>query len=106
MKRTMVFAAGAAVGYVLGARAGRSAYDRMVVGWRRTSQSIGLPDLGRTVSRSAVDLGAAAKDRANGQVRDLIERTADAVARDTQPDADRPSRDRDHGTIIAPTPTT
>lgn len=108
MRKILLVAAGGAVGYVLGARAGRPAYDRIVGFWRSTSESTGLRDLGRTVGESAVDVREAAKERATRQVHDVMERTADAVS----PDGGNGSRsvsgsaDDGHQTIVAPTPDT
>ena len=108
MRKMMLFTTGAAVGYVLGAKAGRPAYDRIVAGWRRTSESVGLPDLSRTVGQSAVDLREAAKDRATTQAHDLVERAADAMSPSTNGNAndraDGASANSEHGAIVAPTP--
>jgi hypothetical protein len=101
MKKLMLIAAGGAAGYVLGARAGRPAYDRMVSGWSRVSRSLGLTDVGRSVSRSAVDLRDAATERATTQVGDLMDRATDSVSVNAPQ-----GHAADHGTIVAPTPGT
>jgi hypothetical protein len=80
MKKLVLLATGGAIGYVLGAKAGRPAYDQIVRGWTRMSRSVGLSDVGHSVGRSAVDLRDAAKDRAASQVEDLMDRATDAVA--------------------------
>ena len=80
MKKFVLLATGGAIGYVLGAKAGRPAYDQIVRGWNRLSRSVGLSEVGRSVGKSAGDLRDAAKDRAASQVEDLMYRATDAVA--------------------------
>lgn len=80
MRKTLLVGAAAAVGYVLGARAGRPAYDRMVAGWHRTRRAWGLDELSSRVTRSAVDLRDAAKDRAATQAEDLMDRATEVVS--------------------------
>jgi hypothetical protein len=80
MKKFVLLATGGAIGYVLGAKAGRPAYDRIVRGWNGMAHSLGLSDVGRSVGRSAVDLRDAAKNRAASQVEDLMDRATDAVS--------------------------
>jgi hypothetical protein len=111
MKKFVLLATGGAIGYVLGAKAGRPAYDQIMSGWTRVSHALGLNDVTRSVGRSAVDLRNAAKDRASSQVEDLMDRATDAVAPTTRPDAAtqngaEPHDDAWHQTIVAPTPST
>ena len=110
MKKFMLLATGGAIGYVLGARAGRPAYDRIVRGWTRASRAMGLREVGRSVGQSAVDLRDAAKQRAASQVEDLMDRATDAVAPGSSTgDAPKngnethPTTEVRHQTVVAPT---
>ena len=73
MRRLMLMAAGGAVGYVLGARAGRPAYDRMAAGVRRFAESTGLAQTAETMSSAAQDLGDAGLQRAQHAARETVE---------------------------------
>lgn len=64
MRRLILIAAGAAVGYVLGARAGRPAYDRIVASWNRVATRTGLTQTAETMSSAAENLRDAGLDRA------------------------------------------
>lgn len=76
MKRLMLIGLGGAVGYVLGARAGRPAYDRMRDGWEGLTRRTGLDSLATTAKEAAVDVRDAAADR----VSDTVSRKADDAA--------------------------
>ena len=96
MKKFMLLATGGAIGYVLGAKAGRPAYDEIVRRWTQASQSAGFSDIGRSIGRSVVDLRDAAKERAASQVEDLMDRATDAVAPTTPPVDDTQGRQWTH----------
>lgn len=82
MKRLMWVAAGGAVGYVLGAKAGRPAYDRLVQRWDRMSSSMRSTDMVEEVGRSASDLTQAATRRATREATDAMDRATEAIATD------------------------
>lgn len=76
MRRLLLMAAGGAVGYVLGARAGRPAYDRIMGAWHRIAETTGLTQTAETMSSAAQDLGAAGQQA----VRDGVGTTAEQAA--------------------------
>ena len=96
MRRLMLMAVGGAVGYVLGARAGRPAYDRMTAGWHKVMESTGLAQTAETMTSAAQDLGDAglqrAQQAAQGTVGPMGRQAADAMDRTDdrlrQPDVD------------------
>ena len=73
MKKMLLLGIGGAVGYVLGARAGRPAYDRMRDGWDGLTRRTGLDALATTAKEAAVDVRDAAADK----VTDVVARGAD-----------------------------
>lgn len=78
MKKMLLLGLGGAVGYVLGTRAGRPAYERMRDGWDGLTRRTGLDTLATTAREAAVDVRDAAADR----VSDAVSRGADeATAR-------------------------
>jgi hypothetical protein len=90
MKKLMLIGLGGAVGYVLGARAGRPAYDRMRDGWEGLTRRTGLGSLATTAKEAAVDVRDAAADR----VSDTVSRKADdAAAKIENMAPDRAGRD-------------
>ena len=76
MKKMLLLGLGGAIGYVLGARAGRPAYDRMRDGWDGVARRTGLDTLATTAKEAAVDVRDAAADR----VSDTVARGADEAA--------------------------
>ena len=69
----MLFGAGMAVRYVLGARAGRPAYDRIVARYRDTLSATGLDSATDTVRSAGSDLRDAVADRTTDIVQDATE---------------------------------
>ena len=93
MRKLLLLTAGGAVGYVLGARAGRPAYDRIVASYGRLTSALGLDKAGTTVRTATVDLKDAVADRATANVRDAgegaaagIHDVADSVRKDAPHD--------------------
>jgi len=76
MKKMLLLGLGGAVGYVLGARAGRPAYERMRDTWNGVAGRTGLDTLATTAKEAAVDVRDAATDR----VSDAVARGADEAA--------------------------
>ena len=73
IQRTMYFIAGAAIGYLAGAAAGRERYDAIVSQLGNIAAQAGVPEFGsRLVDRSA-DVARAATDTAG----DLVDAAAD-----------------------------
>ncbi|MBC2874094.1 MULTISPECIES: YtxH domain-containing protein [Streptomyces] len=68
MRYRLTFIAGAAVGYVLGARAGRERYEELRKGVRRIAQN---PAVRNTAETAAVN-GKALAGRALGKVGDRV----------------------------------
>ena len=79
MRKLLLFTAGGAVGYVLGARAGRPAYDRIVASYSHLTSAVGLDRAGTTVRTATVDLKDAVADRASTTVRDAAEGAAAGI---------------------------
>lgn len=76
MKKLILMAVGGAVGYVLGARAGRPAYDRIHDGWDGLTRSAGLDNLASTAKEAAIDVRDVATERAS----DAMARGADDLS--------------------------
>ncbi len=90
MRKLLLLTAGGAAGYVLGARAGRPAYDRIVASYSRLTSAVGLDQAGHTVRTATVDLKDAVTERASTTVRDAgagaaagLHDVADSVRKDT-----------------------
>jgi hypothetical protein len=81
MKKLILLGVGGAVGYVLGARAGRPAYDRLRDAWQALTRRSGLDDLAATAKEAAVDVRDVATERATDAVAkgadDLRQRIGD-----------------------------
>jgi hypothetical protein len=79
MRKLLLMTTGGAVGYVLGARAGRPAYDRIVASYGRLTSAIGLDQAGSTVRTATVDLKDAVAERASSTLRDAGEGAASGL---------------------------
>lgn len=79
MRRLMLMAVGGAVGYVLGARAGRPAYDRIMNGWRRVAESTGLAQTAETMTSAAREMGDAGQQAARDTMTSSAEQAASAM---------------------------
>jgi hypothetical protein len=79
MRRLLLMAAGGAVGYVLGARAGRPAYDRIMDGWRSIADSTGLTQTAETMRGAAQDLGDAGTQAARDRMGSTAQQAAGAM---------------------------
>lgn len=104
--RILTFLAGAAAGYILGARAGRESYDKLMdqAGrlWRDPRTQEKLNDLGETIKEKAPDVGAAVGSAASS-VAGKVRETASHVAHKDNDDAatagsrkDAPAHAADH----------
>lgn len=101
MKKMLLLGLGGAVGYVLGARAGRPAYDRLQDGWDGLTRRTGLDTLATTAKEAAVDVRDAAADR----VSDTVSRKADEATtriENLAPDRRDLSTPAEHHTATAP----
>ena len=79
MRKLLLLTTGGAVGYVLGARAGRPAYDRIVASYSRLTSAVGLDQAGTTVRTATVDLKDAVAERASTTVREAGEGAASGL---------------------------
>lgn len=74
MKGKLMLAAGLAVGYVLGTRAGRQEYDRMVAGakklWRRPETQQAVSEVGDAVAGAADRVTDRIAERVTGRTGD------------------------------------
>ena len=81
MRRMLLFGSGLAVGYVLGAKAGRERYDEILAfaGSVTDRAPRSITDAATTASRRAEDLTETARDKAH-EVVDLADRKVDEAA--------------------------
>lgn len=80
MKKLLLVAVAGGTGYLLGARAGRPAYDRVATAVDRLSRSTGLDTAAGTVLTAGADLRDAATHRAADKVKDLSGSAATQLA--------------------------
>ncbi|MDA8435932.1 MAG: hypothetical protein M0Z98_08110 [Actinomycetales bacterium] len=80
MKKLMLIAGAGGVGYVLGARAGRPTYDKLVDLYGRITRSGGLDEAAGKVAAASADLRDAATQRAADKVKDLSSTAADRLS--------------------------
>lgn len=80
MKKLMLIAGAGAVGYVLGARAGRPTYDKLADTVGRITRSGGLDEAADKVVTAGMDLRDAATQRAADKVKDLSSSAATQLA--------------------------
>ena len=96
MRKLLLFTAGGAVGFVLGARAGRPAYDRIVESWNQFAESSGISRSAGTMSGAVDDLRDAGMQRASDGLGSLADDASDAIKstadrlRDTSIDVSEP----------------
>ncbi|HEY3685713.1 MAG TPA: hypothetical protein VGL93_21960 [Streptosporangiaceae bacterium] len=69
MRYRVTFAAGLAVGYVLGARAGRERYEQIKRAARRAADSPAVQAAAGVVQQQAAGLAGAARDKAAEKLR-------------------------------------
>ena len=67
------------MGFVLGARAGRPAYDRLVETYSGLISKRGLDTAGRDVRDAGADLRDAVSERASGAVKDVVNTAASGM---------------------------
>ena len=80
MKKLMLIAGAGGVGYLLGARAGRPTYEKIVDAYGRITRSSGLDDAAGKVVAAGADLRDAAAQRAADTVKDLSSNAAERLA--------------------------
>lgn len=100
--RIFTFLAGAAVGYLVGARAGREKYDQIRDKaqdlWNDPRTQEKLNDVGSTIKDKAPDVGSAAASAA-GNVAGKVKETATNAshrAKSSESDSGTPPHARDH----------
>jgi hypothetical protein len=93
MRKLLLITVGGAVGYVLGARAGRPTYDRLVDNYASLRSGVGLDRAGRTVRDAGADLRDAVSEKASGAVNDAATSAANGIheAADSIRDAGSPT---------------
>jgi hypothetical protein len=80
MKKLLLVIGAGSVGYLLGARAGRPAYDKFANAVGRITASTGLDEAAGTVVTAGVDLRDAAAQRVAGKVKDVSGNAASQLA--------------------------
>lgn len=82
MKKLLLIGTGVGIGYVLGARAGRPAYDRIVENARSLGSALGL-DRTREATREVVDDAKAAgeqlRDKADSRLADTVDKVGSVL---------------------------
>jgi hypothetical protein len=73
MRKALLLTLGGGVGYVLGARAGRPAYDRITTRWSDLASAVGISDVFQAVK----DAGCDVRDSAVRRASDAVSTTAD-----------------------------
>ncbi len=69
MRSITLITVGGAVGFVLGARAGRPTYDRLARAYSEFTATVGLHRAGQSVAAASAELGDAVAGRASFRVR-------------------------------------
>jgi hypothetical protein len=82
MRKILLLTLGGAVGYVLGARAGRPAYDRLVARWSEVASTLGLTDVAATVKEAGIDVRDSAVNRASAAVSTSADGMAERIDAD------------------------
>lgn len=80
MKKLMLIVGAGSIGYVLGARAGRPAYDKLAETVGRLTKSGGLDKAADKVVTAGADLRGAAAQRTADKVKDLSSSAATVIA--------------------------
>lgn len=83
MKKILLFSLGGGVGYVLGARAGRPAYDRLVPQWKQAATTLGISDF----AASLRDAGVHVPDSTVSRATDAVSTSADHAVQNIAPAA-------------------
>jgi glutamate-1-semialdehyde aminotransferase len=93
MRLKATFLAGLAVGFVVGARAGRERYEQMVKASRKVAENPTVQKAAKTAGAKATELTKVAKDKAAERVPKLTEAApARCAARSTGCPAGMPPR--------------
>jgi hypothetical protein len=104
MKKLLLIATGVGIGYVLGARAGRPAYDRLVETARRLGSNLDrTQDATRDVVTEAKHVGEQLRDKADSRIAETVDKVGSVLPTSTNgraaerssgsadaPDADAP----------------
>lgn len=78
MKKVLLITIGGGTGYLLGARAGRPAYDRITRRWADIASAVGLRDIAAAVKVGSIDVREASVSRASASISTFADK---AVAR-------------------------
>ena len=85
MRKLLLVATGAGIGYVLGARAGRPAYDRIVERTRSLADGLRLDRTQRAtrgVVAEAKQAGEQLRDRADSRIAETVDKVGSALPTD------------------------
>jgi hypothetical protein len=94
MRFRVTFLAGVAVGFVIGARAGRERYEQLKKLARRAADSPAVQQAAGAAQAQAAGLARSARDKVTAKVQDRLPKLADA-ARNKFPDRVSGARSRD-----------
>jgi hypothetical protein len=107
MRYRATFLAGLAVGFIIGARAGRERYEQMVKLARKTAENPTVQKATHAAGQKVADLGKVAKDQAATRVPKLTETAKNSASKvrgqlDRIPGrhaASEPGAESDHATV-------
>jgi hypothetical protein len=91
MKHRMAFIAGAAVGYVLGTRAGRQRYEQLKRASTRVAEKLQLDQTAGVLRTQAGDMAGTARDRVSDTLHDRFGDKVDKIPGLHRPAGDEPS---------------
>jgi len=83
MRKILLVSLGGTVGYVLGARAGRPAYDRIMKRWTGFASAVGFEKLAATAAEAGVDV----RDSAVSRFSSAVSTSADSLVEHLDPEA-------------------
>jgi hypothetical protein len=83
MRKILLVSLGGTVGYVLGARAGRPAYDRIMKRWTGFAGALGFQQLAATAAEAGVDV----RDSAVSRFSSAVSTSADSIVEHIEPDS-------------------
>lgn len=88
MRKILLLSLGGAVGFVVGARAGRSVYDRLARRWSDVATAVGVGELAATVKEAGVDVRDGAVSRASAAFASAAGEMVDGIDPDPSMDDD------------------
>ena len=95
MRKILLVSLGGTVGYVLGARAGRPAYDRIMERWTGFASAVGFAKLAASAAEAGVDV----RDSAVSRFSSAVSTSADSIVDHLDPDTTTSGRENAKATV-------